>query len=439
MKKGFTLMELMVYLALIGVIVLVAGQAFSDSTKFRVRSKNMLASTESASNLSEIIKEDFAQMGAKSWKDISASSSADVFDVDSNVYVDPDTTGGNVPDSSSYELKRASGNDSIAFRKIEYTEAGDFLAVRKISWYVKSADSSLWRACQTISGKESLDCPKVLANVEPVKMAKQVVKFSLEPSTPGNSSASTSDTLFPASSSSGFRLIPRVDSTGKHFYPLAGITPVEGANSVTLGPFTNANNYSSSSGIRAIEAYVAPAVDQIASSDTWKTQCQKFTFVPGEVYSFEFNLVYVGDNMRSFQAGVDHFAVGLRTTSGNPISGMDDFMIYPPQARSASTFRYGNFSVRSSTTACFVMTFAFYSPTAYKGTINLVNFRVLRETDASFHFTESESYNPTTGEKKKRTKAFLLNLDVFNKGEVGKIRLILPTPSNGTSAMATST
>ncbi|MBR2075781.1 MAG: type II secretion system protein, partial [Fibrobacter sp.] len=46
MKKGFTLMELVVYMAIMGIIVLVAGQAFSNSTKFRVRTQNMIRATQ---------------------------------------------------------------------------------------------------------------------------------------------------------------------------------------------------------------------------------------------------------------------------------------------------------------------------------------------------------------------------------------------------------
>ena len=36
-KSGFTLMELMVYIGLLGLIVIIAGQAFSDSTRMRIR------------------------------------------------------------------------------------------------------------------------------------------------------------------------------------------------------------------------------------------------------------------------------------------------------------------------------------------------------------------------------------------------------------------
>jgi len=68
---GFTLIELVVYMAIMGFIIIVAGRVFSDSTKMRVRSQSMLASSEEAGRVSALIKEDVSQMGAKSWKEVS--------------------------------------------------------------------------------------------------------------------------------------------------------------------------------------------------------------------------------------------------------------------------------------------------------------------------------------------------------------------------------
>ena len=67
-KSGFTLMELMVYVALLGGIVLIAGEAFSQSTKMRIRTQSMLQTNQTAGNVATIIKQDIAQLGAKSVK-----------------------------------------------------------------------------------------------------------------------------------------------------------------------------------------------------------------------------------------------------------------------------------------------------------------------------------------------------------------------------------
>ena len=85
MKKGFTLVELLVYMAIIGVIVLVAGQAFVDATKFNVRTRNMITAAEQSNDISGLLKEDLAQMGTKSWKeDVSGIAT---FHIDSNVFM----------------------------------------------------------------------------------------------------------------------------------------------------------------------------------------------------------------------------------------------------------------------------------------------------------------------------------------------------------------
>lgn len=79
-KAGFTLMELLVYMGIVGIVVVIAGEAFSNSTKFRIRTDNMIKATQEAENIGMLFKEDVEQMGAKSSKESSgAGGSSDVF------------------------------------------------------------------------------------------------------------------------------------------------------------------------------------------------------------------------------------------------------------------------------------------------------------------------------------------------------------------------
>ena len=109
-KSGFTLMELVVYMAMIGIVVLVAGQAFSDSTKFRVRTQNMLRASEEAENVANLFKDDVAQMGAKASLEYKASSETDSFYMAnlSSIYMNPTAVS---PDSSSFRIGSASTNE----------------------------------------------------------------------------------------------------------------------------------------------------------------------------------------------------------------------------------------------------------------------------------------------------------------------------------------
>lgn len=444
MKKGFTLIELLVYMALLGIIVLVAGEAFSNSTKFRVRTQSMLESSENASKLAAIFKEDLSQMGAKSWKTLSAATTApDLFDVDSKVYIDFNNTDPTKVDKSSYILTSGGDLDSIDFRKMEYTETGVFLAVRNVAWYVK--DSTLWRSCQTLSGTENGDCPTSATTVVPVKMADKVAKFNITPATPGiSSSASASDVLFPASSASGFRLLPRYGKFDTDSLYRVTVNPDTGEVAVSVsGFFSNFDSESGTynrSGKRAGQVFVGPAVASGGGSGSWSGDCKEFTFVPLETYVFKFNLAFVKDNnMRMFQVGKDHIAVGLRTkTDGNPISGIEDFMVYPPQNSDAEKLsEYGEFSVQDTVKACLAITFAFYSPLAHSGTLTFKNFTVYRKTDEAYHFVDG--YNPTNLKEKALVKAFRLEMDVKRRGEIGRVTMVIPTANNGVVATATAT
>lgn len=438
MKKGFTLIELLVYIALVSIVVIVAGKAFSDSAIFRVRTQSMVATAQTANDVVAAFKEDLSQMGTKSWKTVSGS--VDIFNVDTNVYVNlnnPDTA---LADTSSYVLTRTGdGLDSIAFRKMEYSADGTFLGVRQVSWYVR--DSILWRSCKTLSGTGNDDCTSSGGN--PVKMADKVEQFSITPATPGVNSGVLAEQLFP-SSGSGFRLIPR--SASGYLY-MASVAPDTGGTSVTISSlltnYDTVNTKENLTGKLATELYVSPVVAK-GVSGTWNKDCQEFTFLPYETYAFEFNFEYTADNMRLFQPGKDHISVGLRGKSDgakvNGTSGVDDFMVYPPVTSTASTLRYGEFSVKDSTKACFAVTVAIYSPLTQHGTITFKKFKVSRKLDASYHFETDASNTYNLGgsiQSKKNVKAFRLTVGVLKRGEVGRATIVVPTPSNGTAATAT--
>jgi prepilin-type N-terminal cleavage/methylation domain len=64
-KRGFTMVELMVYLAIVGIVVIIAGRAFSNSTSMRMESESMIKANQESENLGVLLRDDFAQMGAK--------------------------------------------------------------------------------------------------------------------------------------------------------------------------------------------------------------------------------------------------------------------------------------------------------------------------------------------------------------------------------------
>ena len=200
-REGFTLIELMVYIALLGGIVLIAGQAFSDSTKMRVRTQSMLQANQTAGNVGTILKEDIAQLGAKSSKE-AGGGTMDVFSTDHihDVYMDPDATEDADKDSSSFTIVKnddGDGRDKITMRRLRYSDAGAYQAVEEVTWFLE--DRVLKRSCKSTSALvENAECPSENASV--VTIAEHVDKFSLTPAKPTTEVASVS--VLPSSSDS---------------------------------------------------------------------------------------------------------------------------------------------------------------------------------------------------------------------------------------------
>lgn len=444
-KNGFTLMELLVYMAIVGIVVVIAGQVFSDSTKMRVRTQSMIEASAIAENVGSLFREDVAQMGAKSAVN---SVGADDFVLKNEVFM-PVPAGSSDIDYSSFDYYKNNagvGRDSLAFRRIKYDDNGVFKRVEEISWFA-SAEGVLYRQCKTITPESAADDE---CAVEPdlVEISDNVESFIVTPATPGVVESDYSGVpgkqyprLLPSNvdrSITSFRLIPRFGETG---YVFALATPAGGASSISLSGF--ASNYDfeqesiKTSDYDVNQFYVAPATN---ADGSWKDLCTQIdSLQEGVEYEISFKIPSVGptndgkmtNKMMAFCPGRDHMSVGFRKKSdGSAIVGLDDFLFYPPVTTDASVERRFRFSPKSTVKeVCMAFTFAIFSPVANTGSISIQDLELNRVSSSNYTFVDG--YTPANIADKQNIKAFRLQLKIKKNKETGNVALVVPTPSNG--------
>lgn len=444
-KSGFTLMELMVYIAILGIIVIVAGQAYSNSTKMRIRTHSMLKASEVAENVEALLKEDVAQMGAKSAIDLAASNDeGDAFVLKSEVFIHPtDPAAPEDIDSSSYELSKAEFGtdlDKLALRRVRYSNAGEYLSTDEISWYAKT-DKKLYRSCKTLDGDaDGDDCTEDGVEVE---IAEGVEEFRVLEAKPKVLVAENA--LFPHYpgnlTKKSFRFIP-YENTSDQFM-LASTDPVQGGDVVSL---TNmVTNYNGGDAVVANPVkhlfFLAESVNAPAdASSDWK-DCKSFTFRKNATYEISFDLQDGGENLRMFRPGVDHFAVGIRDVSGAApalVPDVPDFLVYPPAHGNGAGKRSVSFMTNGLddgegekvdvAAGCVTFTVSLFSPTVSLMPISLTNVKVRLVNDGNYTF--DAAYTPLTVDKK-NVKAFRIEMKVTRNGEGTNAQVVIPVPSNG--------
>ena len=453
-------MELMVYIALLGGIVLIAGQAFSDSTKMRVRTQNMLQASEVAESVANLIKADIAQTGAKSSMEEGVSGAGAEYgsrysDVYTLVYMDPDNaTAANV-DSSSFSVVDKNGFDSLTLRRLRYDECDHFLAIEQVAWYVRNG--SLRRKCKFLQIKEGTlvndaPCHAWIPTDDPcsdsteVEIAEGVSMFRVIPGKPGVVGDNTQ--LFPAAGVTEFRLVGRND--GAHELPLVYNetgTINAGGNIQTVTNFHQNFDHIQEQ-VKSLDERKVNEVIVISNETTsetfWQSLCSRegnnFTFEPGEQYEISFE-VSTPDNDKSkvFVPGVDYMSIGFRDKDTGNLPKVDDvvqvnnFSFFPPmglKGEGGGAGRSVRFSVSKKVEhVCMAFTFACYSPLVSQGKISIANLKLTKIPSANYNF---EEYNfESHKHDKQNVKAFLLKLDVKRSGESGHVDVVVPAPSNG--------
>lgn len=452
--RGFTLMELMVYIAIVGIVVIVAGQAFSNSTKMRVRTQSMLKASEVAENVAMIFKDDIAQMGAKSAKEAGEAAAGadfgDMFsDIDNDIYMDPANAEASLKDSSSFTISNTDGTSNLTFRRVRYDANGHYAGIEEVSWFV--SDGTLWRNCKVLKkvGTLAADDPcsdGATSTPTNTEMATGVTEFNVIPSTPG--AIGDAIQVFPNVGETEFKLIPRTDDVYVSLSVLnnGGEVGKGGTSQILSGFFSNYNTSAeavvSEENRRVNELIAVRNLDAAAMS--WKTMCQNFgdfTFEPGEEYEISFEVPYPGtdsDKSMMFVPGEDHMSVGIRDRETgvvpkiNDVAVVSDFMFFPPLDVKGGGKRSMRFSVPSKVEhACLAFTFACFSPLVSQGKVTISNLRVTKVPGAAYDFSGFDA--ESNKNDKQNVKAFQLNLKIARNGESGNVTLAIPTPSNGPS------
>ena len=463
-------MELMVYIALLGGIVLIAGQAFSDSTKMRVRTQNMLQASEVAESVANLVKADVAQTGAKSSMEegvsgVGAQYGNKFSGIYTDMYMDPSDG-----DSSSFTVITKDGFDSLTIRRLRFDDCGYFLAKEQIAWYVHNG--TLRRKCKFLPNtvhtpeeggdpppEETLpvhgaQCKSTIPADDPcndsteVEIAEGVSTFNVIPGKPGV--VGDDIQLFPESGVAEFRLVGRND--GNRELPIVYNEKGEihkGGLTQTLSNFYQNFDYVNetvkSDGERKFNEVIAIR-NETTTETSWQALCSRdgnhFTFEPGELYeiSFEISSPDVNtDKSKVFVPGQDHMSVGLRDKETgdlpkvNDVVQVRDFTFFPPmglKGEGSGPGRSMRFSVPNKVeNACLAFTFACYSPLVSQGKVSITNLRLTRIPSANYNF---ENYDfESHKHDKQNVKAFLLKLDIKRSGESGHVEVVIPAPSNG--------
>ena len=468
-------------MAIVGIIVLIAGQAFSDSTKFRVRTQNMLKATQEAENIASIFKSDVIQMGAKSAQEDGTSEKGDEYGdkfsaIYDSVYMDPYNPVLENVDLSSFLI---SSSSNFIFRRVRYDADGAYKAVEEVHWFVENEGKNsvykvLKRACRTVDGVADDDgiCPadktRDEAAAEAVEIARGVVEFRVFAPEP---IAASEEQIFPTSGNT-FRLIPRTEE--EHYFNFSSVgsdgNPNSTGEEIVLTQFYT--NYDNAHGKLKTEhsnmnqAFAVNPEDPDAGDWKWKDYCENRGLIPLEknnTYEISFEVPFTSISnefeIQPFVPGEDHMSVGFRGKISGEVPTIkkddkripivEDFLFFPPYSSKGSGKRYMRFTVPADVdTVCLAFTFACYSPKASQATLKISNLKIKKIPGLNYSFDKANpgAYDPEDHKNdKKNIKALMLRLRLgrggsgkvnaatgkIENGETGEIEMVIPTPSNG--------
>ncbi|WP_407445239.1 type II secretion system protein J [Fibrobacter sp.] len=439
-RAGFTLMELIVYIAIAGIVAVLAGQAFSDSTKMRVRTESMIEANEASGEVAQLMRRDLSFIGAKNAKNVAGAAAGvagaagaagaggdnDAFTSYSEVYMDPE--GG---DSSSYTLTKGAPYDAITMRRLRYNDDGSYGSIEEITWRVN--EKNLVRSCRTMQGTPDESCPG--ENGSTVTIATGVENFKIEEALPRTDGEVVHINMLPAADESNdFRFVSRFGDG--NFSPVE-TDPVGGGPIITLRGFsTNFDRHTgryedNPENMKLNQVFLAEANN---AEGSWQTLCKSVDLHADSAYEVSFSMPDNGENVsRMFCPGRDHMSVGFRyMENGDEVPFLKDFLFFPPTGAGDDLgVRKMRFvPSKDAEKVCLAFTFVSFSPITAAGSVRFENVKLKRVSTSAFEFNE-------TGTVASRIKKYVKALRITFKMLVNKNgsinSFVIPIPSNGTT------
>lgn len=394
-RRGFTLVELLVYIVLASIVVLIAGRTYVDSVRFRVATVNKLATYSGVNELSMILQEDLFRMGLKGQKT-----------VDNPVAIGNGVYWNYPSDRSSFHHGRSGSFDTLWYKSATFDASGAVIDSFRVHWYV-DANQVLWRAETSYVGTPRMELVRVLENVDTFQLDEGVYL--------GDSI--NNRWVFNKTGASGvFNL---------NYYELTS-----NASSISVAD--------SAAGVR-MYGFIAKTLSELALTTAVSgTTPADFPMVANSVYTVEIDVGFNELAYASFNPDDDYLSVTLRKNNGGTLEAIPNMQDAPyymggdkdVHTRSFEFTRTGNGTMQVTPVLRFVCT----NSCNVSGSRIYVREMRIWEQNADQYAWRTTPLNSSVASDlllKSRVKAFRATLTTRKNGETTTVRKVIPTPNNG--------
>lgn len=383
-RRGFTLVELLVYIVLAAVVVLIAGRIYVDSVGFRIATLDKLKSFSGVNEMSMVLQEDLFRIGLKGYMQSNSVALSDA-----NIQWNSAEK-----DFSSFHHIAGGAFDELQFKTAVYSATGAITDSLLVRYWVNN--KTLWR---TETSRQTGATPGVAQ-----AMLTDVDSFKVE---------------------LGEYLADSTNASTSFAYENANLTlvQVDGASNVAI-----TNNVVS----RTLTGFVAKQISEL-------TIGSGFVMEPGVPYSFQMRIGFNEPVFLNFNPSKEYMAFTLRelATPTAAVTGIADVPFYPG-GDAVMRERQGEFILPGTANKTMVPVLRLLcdgSCSQSNAEVTVGRVRIWKHSLNEYVWWPTLSSDavadPADISIKNRVKAVRVTLAVNKRGEITKIRKVIPTPNNG--------